>query len=530
MLLAAIMAMLTVVAVAPSEKAQASYVDEFLATVGPMCTNDMRDNKILASFTLAQAIYESGWGRSTLAVEANNLFGMRAYSTWTGKVYDRNEGVLYQSWQSLVSTKGNTYVNNYSMSFWRAFDNWQESVNSHSELFNTSSRYKNLRGNYNYKSCCTLVVEDGYCTDSGYSSSLINLIERYDLEQYNYVFTGDEGEVGGNDPVELPYSAENLFSGLTVDYYLKGTWNEYSGTTKLPTDGKFRGDGTNNWNGNSALSGVTFDTADYNGTSATTNYLVFNMAEAVDIYAVNILGYREDGNRNYASLEVFAGTEALTVNADNCETITQELTEIEYTLEKKILIDAPTSGNANQYFDLTLTLTGASEIKSILIKTNKDRSSSGFFQFDEISAHGPIAKDPFTFAEGTSTDGISLDTQGGYLTLGTEFITADSLMALFVDREMNVKTPNGSNAAVGARVSTGWVLNTVINGITSSVTVVVPCDINCDADISSADYISMVSALKKATTLNQASRLAADADGDGSVSSTDLILLKNMLG
>ena len=36
---------------------------------------------------IAQAITESGWGKSGLAVNANNLFGMKADSSWTGETY-----------------------------------------------------------------------------------------------------------------------------------------------------------------------------------------------------------------------------------------------------------------------------------------------------------------------------------------------------------------------------------------------------------------------------------------------------------
>ena len=183
MLLAMVLVLAFMVSAVPVSVAQASYVDDFLATVGPMCTNDMRDNRILASFTLAQAIWESGWGRSTLATQANNLFGIRAYSTWGGKVYDRNECVLYNSWTQLVNTKGQSYVKSYSLSFWRAYDSWQESVNDHSDLFNRSSNYANLRGNFDYKSCATLIVQDGYCSETEYTGVLINLIESYELEK-----------------------------------------------------------------------------------------------------------------------------------------------------------------------------------------------------------------------------------------------------------------------------------------------------------------------------------------------------------
>ncbi|MBQ4647913.1 MAG: glucosaminidase domain-containing protein [Clostridia bacterium] len=200
MLLAMVLVLAFMVSAVPVSVAQASYVDDFLATVGPMCTKDMRDNRILASFTLAQAIWESGWGRSTLATQANNLFGIRAYSTWDGKVYDRNECVLYNSWTQLVNTKGQSYVKSYSLSFWRAYDSWQESVNDHSDLFNRSSNYANLRGNFDYKSCATLIVQDGYCSETEYTGVLINLIESYELEKYNYDFGGNGGSTATPAP------------------------------------------------------------------------------------------------------------------------------------------------------------------------------------------------------------------------------------------------------------------------------------------------------------------------------------------
>ncbi len=224
LLMATVMVLVTVLTAVPSMTAQASYVDDFLATVGPMCTNDMRDNHILASFTLAQAIWESGWGRSTLAVNANNLFGIRAYKTWDGKIYDRNECVLYSGWDELIAAKGDSYVDSHTNSFWRAYDSWQDSVNDHSGLFNGMSIYANLRENYDYRSCCKLIVEDGYCSDPDYTDSLIGLIESYDLEQYNYDF-GNGGNQGGGasdgaTSVTLKPAKLYMETGLTYDMEL----------------------------------------------------------------------------------------------------------------------------------------------------------------------------------------------------------------------------------------------------------------------------------------------------------------------
>lgn len=526
-ILAAIVTVMSVISIVPTMPASASYVDDFLATVGPMCTNDMRENRILASFTMAQAIYESGWGRSELAVNANNLFGMRAYSTSGGKVYDRNQGVLYNSWSELVAKKGSSYVSSYSMSFWRAFDNWEESVNAHSQLFNGSSRYANLRGNYDYKSCCKLVVEDGYCTDSGYTENLIGLIESYNLEQYNYVFA--PGEEEENMPPEISeLYGENLFSGLTVNYYLKGSWNEFAGSTKLATDGKYRGDGSNNWNGNSAVSGVTYDTADYNGTCATTNYFCFNLAEVEELDAIHIKGYRENGNRNYASLEVFISTSDISVDADNYSSVTASITNVNYTMEKTVIQDAPQSNAVDQFFDLVLDLPEGTEAKGVLIKTNKDCVSQGFFQFDEISGYAPLPNDPFTFVEGL-TNAPTVNSTDSQLVFKNGVMFAADIKALFVDKEMSLADISGKPMADTARASTGCVITTVIGGKSSSLTLVVSGDVNGDALTSTADYLQMVRHIKGTDVMEGHFFAAGDMTADNAISTTDCAIIRKLI-
>jgi len=526
--LAASIMITTLIALIPAPKVNASYVDDFLATVGPMCTNDMRDNKILASFTMAQAIYESGWGRSELAVNANNLFGMRAYSTWDGKVYDKNQGVLYNSWDELVAKKGSSYVNSYSMSFWRAFDSWQESVYAHSELFNTSSRYSNLRSNYDYKSCCRLVVEDGYCTDNGYTEALISLIESYDLEQYNYAFAPGEGGNDSQEDASKDYG-ENLFAGLRADYYLKGAWEAFSGSTALATDGKFRGDGQNAWSGNSAVSGVTFDTSDYNGTCATTNYFCFNLETAADIDIIRILGYREDGNRNYATLDVYLSEAPVSVNADNCDTVTSSLTKAEFTLDRVAIAEAPQSNGVDQYFNLTINLSGVKGVKGVLIKTNAQCISKGFFQFDEIAAYAPLANAPFTFTEEADTAYIRIDSEKSYLMFKNGVMLGADIKALFTDIEMSISDPYGNPVADTARASTGSVITTVINGESFSLTLVVSGDINGDGMSSTADYLQIIKHVSNKCILDGYFFAASDMTDDGVVSTTDCVVLRKLI-
>ena len=56
----------------------------FIERVGKLAAADMQKSGVLASLTIAQAILESGWGKSGLTVKANALFGIKAGSSWPG--------------------------------------------------------------------------------------------------------------------------------------------------------------------------------------------------------------------------------------------------------------------------------------------------------------------------------------------------------------------------------------------------------------------------------------------------------------
>ena len=51
---------------------------EFVSLLGEQARADMTKTGILASLTTAQGILESGYGTRELAVNANNIFGMKA--------------------------------------------------------------------------------------------------------------------------------------------------------------------------------------------------------------------------------------------------------------------------------------------------------------------------------------------------------------------------------------------------------------------------------------------------------------------
>jgi transposase len=64
---------------------------KFIERVGALAAADMQKSGVLASLTIAQAILESGWGKSGLTVKGNALFGIKAGTSelhpksWTRK-------------------------------------------------------------------------------------------------------------------------------------------------------------------------------------------------------------------------------------------------------------------------------------------------------------------------------------------------------------------------------------------------------------------------------------------------------------
>jgi flagellum-specific peptidoglycan hydrolase FlgJ len=83
---------------------------EFISKISPFAVASMRNSKVAASLTIAQAALESGWGSSGLTVKANNLFGIKG-SGPAGSI-------------TMLTTE---YVNGKAMKIqasFRAYNNW----------------------------------------------------------------------------------------------------------------------------------------------------------------------------------------------------------------------------------------------------------------------------------------------------------------------------------------------------------------------------------------------------------------------
>ncbi len=165
----------------------------YLRLLGSLARADYYETDILASVTTAQAIYEGGWGRYSLPVGGNNLFGIKAYNTWDGMVYDQTNSLLYNSYADFMLSLGQLRAN--EVSAWRAHKNWAESVRVHSDLFLNSDKYTAVVGEKDYKVAIQAIVDGGYCNDDGYVQQAIAILERYGLETYDDITPDEDGVV-----------------------------------------------------------------------------------------------------------------------------------------------------------------------------------------------------------------------------------------------------------------------------------------------------------------------------------------------
>ncbi|MFI3253534.1 MAG: glycoside hydrolase family 73 protein [Eubacteriales bacterium] len=183
-------------------------MDNFIGRLGELARVDMAESGVLASLTIAQGILESGWGKSELASQAKALFGIKATSAWTGETYAVETNECYDG----VNLERVEAV-------FRAYDSWGESVKDHSALF-SATRYAKVIGEKDYKKACRAVKEAGYATDPDYPTKLIDLIERYQLYEYDEI--KEEEEMRFETVKDCPSWAHDTIQGMVDQGELSG--------------------------------------------------------------------------------------------------------------------------------------------------------------------------------------------------------------------------------------------------------------------------------------------------------------------
>lgn len=154
-----------------AEEIQA-YVDNFKE----IAMNNMKSHGIPASITLAQGILESGAGKGKLALSANNHFGIKCHTGWTGESVKHDDDAAQECF--------------------RKYEHPSESYRDHSLFLTSRTRYSNLfkldKGDY--KAWAKGLKAAGYATDVKYPDKLIGLIERFELYKYDTEVLGTQSK------------------------------------------------------------------------------------------------------------------------------------------------------------------------------------------------------------------------------------------------------------------------------------------------------------------------------------------------
>lgn len=173
--------------------------------IGKLCKTDMAKSGILASVSAAQFILESGYGKSELAQNANNCFGMKCTlsgNTWSGSTWDGTSKYTKQTKEEY--TVGN--ITTITADF-RKYKCVEDSVADHSAYLlgamnGSNKRYAGLKGEKDYKKAIQIIKDGGYATSSTYVSNVCSIIEKYNLTKFDGVAsatpsTGTNDQNGG---------------------------------------------------------------------------------------------------------------------------------------------------------------------------------------------------------------------------------------------------------------------------------------------------------------------------------------------
>ena len=141
--------------------------DRYINTYSQIAIEQERKYNVPASIKLAQAILESGAGTSYLAKEANNHFGIKCHTEWTGARAYKDAEIPNECF--------------------RKYSNVADSFEDHSRFLTERPRYERLflLRKSDYRGWAKGLQDCGYATDKGYANKLIRIIELYQLYTYN---------------------------------------------------------------------------------------------------------------------------------------------------------------------------------------------------------------------------------------------------------------------------------------------------------------------------------------------------------
>lgn len=143
-------------------------VTNYIEQYKELAVREQRRAGVPAAITLAQGIHESAAGKSELAVDANNHFGIKCKKTWTGATILHDDDRRQECF--------------------RKYESSDDSYVDHSDFLKNNKRYEKLfeLEKTDYIGWSQGLRKAGYATNPKYASRLIDLIEKYNLQEFTY--------------------------------------------------------------------------------------------------------------------------------------------------------------------------------------------------------------------------------------------------------------------------------------------------------------------------------------------------------
>jgi flagellum-specific peptidoglycan hydrolase FlgJ len=147
----------------------------FIASAVEPAQRSQAATGVPASVTIAQAILESDWGKSGLAVRGQNYFGIKA-SKGPGPA-----GIITMNTWEVMNGKNVTVSAGF-----RKYNNMEESFTDHGRFLADGARYaKAMSVKHDARAFARAIHAAGYATDPAYSTKLINIMQKYDLFEFD---------------------------------------------------------------------------------------------------------------------------------------------------------------------------------------------------------------------------------------------------------------------------------------------------------------------------------------------------------
>lgn len=193
----------------------------FIATIAPIVVKVAKERGWgCPSAIIAQACCESAYGSSQLSAKYHNYFGLKCGSKWKGAAVNMKTKEEYT-----VGTL--TSISAY----FRAYADMEAGVNGYFD-FLSSARYATTRAQKTPREFLTAIKNAGYATSSTYVNTNMNLVNKWNLTQYDGVDSVPVTNTPTATSTERADTKANNSKGKTYDnYYTVG--NTYTVKVKL---------------------------------------------------------------------------------------------------------------------------------------------------------------------------------------------------------------------------------------------------------------------------------------------------------